>query len=249
MKNFIVLSDKRTGSSFLMEALSSHKNIKCYDEMFLSKITKTGKRRNQYLYAYMKKKYKYNISQYLDWLYDTKPKKSVGFRIVYPQDKKWKVLDTIIKKNIPVIHLIRENLLKMVLSKKTKGLFEVKEQYFNPDEIIADIKNHENKQKEYFNRLKKYDNVLNLKYEDIIGRTEGEKGETKKFGAFNLKSDMITYIPMKPSKKICEFLEEEPMELYSNVTKKNKDDPWLYIENKEEIKETLKKKGYSRFIE
>lgn len=66
MKNFIVLSDKRTGSSFLMEALSSHKNIKCYDEMFLSKITKTGKRRNQYLYAYMKKKYKYNISQYLD---------------------------------------------------------------------------------------------------------------------------------------------------------------------------------------
>jgi hypothetical protein len=66
MKNFVVLSDKRTGSSFLMEALSSHKNICCYDELLLNKSTKTGKRRDQWLYAYMKSKYKYNISQYLD---------------------------------------------------------------------------------------------------------------------------------------------------------------------------------------
>ncbi len=249
MKNFIVLADKRTGSSFLQESLSNHPRIKCFDEMFIIRGSKkTGKRRGQYLFRHMKSTKKMKISEYLDWLYDTKPNKSVGFRLLYPQDTHWKVLPVIMKKNIPIIHLIRENLLAMVLSKQTKGIFEVKEQYFDPKKIIADMKNHENKQKEYFKKIEKYNNVLNLKYEDIIGRTEGEKGETKKFGAFNLTSNMITYIPMEISEKICNFLNKEPMELYSNVTKKNSNNPWDYVKNKNELKDVLKKGGYDKWI-
>ena len=63
--NFIVLAAKRSGSTFLQEALSSHPNIKCYDEMFMLKSTKTGKRRGQYLYPYMKKHHNHNVKQYI----------------------------------------------------------------------------------------------------------------------------------------------------------------------------------------
>lgn len=249
MKNFVVVADKRTGSSFFMEALTSHPNIKCYDEMFIIRGSKkTGKRRGQYLYRHMKKEKNMDMGGYLNWLFDTKPKKSVGFRLMYPQDAHWKVLETIKTKKIPVIHLVRENLLAMVLSKKTKGLFDVKEQNFDVNNIIADIKNHEKKQKEYFKKLKDHKNLLTLRYEDIIGRTEGEKGEVRKFGAFNLLSNMTTYVPLDVSHKICEFLNEEPMELYSNVTKKNSPNPWDYIKNKDELKEALKKEGYDKWI-
>lgn len=249
MKNFVVVADKRTGSTFLQEALSSHPNIKCYDEMFMIRgAKKTGKRRGQFLYRHMKQNHKYNINKYLDWIYDIKPKKSVGFRLMYPQDAHWKALDVIMKRNIPIIHLIRENLLKMVLSKQTKGIFEVEEIKFDPEKIIADMKNHENKQKQYFKKLKGYKNLLDLKYEEIIGRTEGERGETKKFGAFNLQSGLTTYMPPEISYKICNFLDEDEQELFCNVTKKNKNDPWLYIKNKDEIKEALKKNGYERWI-
>jgi len=249
MKNFVVVADKRTGSSFFQEALSSHPNIKCYDELFMIRgAKKTGKRRGQYLYRHMKQTESMDIGGYINWIFETKQNKSVGFRLMYPQDAYWKALKVIKKKKIPVIHLVREDLLGMVLSKKTKGLFEVKEQNFDVNNIIADMKNHEKKQNEYFKKLKDHKNLLTLKYEDIIGRTEGEKGEVKKFGAFNLLSNMTTYVPLDVSHKICEFLNEEPMELYSNVTKKNSPNPWDYIKNKDELKEALKKEGYEGWI-
>lgn len=245
--NFIVLSAKRSGSTFLQEALTSHPNIKCYDEMFMLKSTKTGKRRGQYLYPYMKKNHGYNVKQYVNWIHETKPRKSVGFRLMYPHNDKWKVLNSVSKK-IPIIHLYRENLLKMVLSKKTKNLFEKKKQYFDPANILSEIKNIEDKQKRYFDIIDGRKNLLTLKYEDIVGRTEGEKGEIKKFGAFNLRSEMYTYVPYGVCEQICNFLGEEVQELYTNVTKKNSNNPWDYISNKDEMIKALEDAGYERFV-
>lgn len=249
MKNFVVVANKRTGSTFLQEALSSHPQIKCWDELFLIRgAQKTGKRRGQYLYRYMKNNHKYNIKDYIEWVHNTKPDKSVGFRLMYPQNDYWNALDTIMKSKTPIIHLVRENLLSVVLSKKTKGLFEVKKMYFDPKNIVDEMKSIEKKYQQYYNKLKNHKNLITLKYEEIIGRTEGDKGETQKFGAFNLKSDMKTYIPMDISEKICNFLDVEPMELYCNVTKKNSPDPWDYIENKDEIKRVLKSEGYGKWV-
>lgn len=248
MRNFVIVAGKRTGSTFLQEALSNHPDIKCYDEMFIIRGSKSGKRRGQYLYKHMKKEHKYDIKQYINWIHNTKPNKSVGFRLMYPQDTHWKALDVVLRSKIPVIHLVRENLLSMVLSRQTKGIFEVEKIHFNPKTIINEMKLNEKRQQEYFNKLKSHKKLLTLKYEEIIGRTEGERGETKKFGAFNLKSDMYTYVPMEVSKKICNFLDVEPMELYSNVTKKNSPNPWDYIKNKDEIKAVLKEEGYDKWI-
>jgi len=67
MKNFVVVADKRTGSSFFQEALSSHPNIKCYDELFMIRgAKKTGKRRGQYLYRHMKQTESMDIGGYIN---------------------------------------------------------------------------------------------------------------------------------------------------------------------------------------
>lgn len=246
--NFVILAPKRSGSTFLQEALSSHPNIKCYDEMFMIRGSKSGKRRNQYLYRYMKKTENHSIPQYIKWLYNQHPEKSIGFRLMYPHEEKWNVLKTVKKKNIPVIHLVRENLLGKTLSSYTKNLFEVKKMHIDTNRLMANIRLQEKRQNEYREKMKGHKNLLTLRYEDIIGRTEGDKGEIKKFGAFNLKSNMYTYIPTKVCENICNFLNEDFFEMYSNVTKKNSHNPWDYIKNKDEVKDALKKEGYERFI-
>jgi len=246
--NFVILAPKRSGSTFLQEALSSHPNIKCWDELFMIRGPKSGKRRNQYLYWYMKKTKKHSIPQYIDWLHNEYPEKSIGFRLMYPHEEKWNVLSTIKKKNIPIIHLVRDNLLGKTLSSYTKKLFEVKKMHIDTNKLMADIRLQEKKQNEYYKKTKEYKNVLTLRYEDIIGRTEGDKGDTTKFGAFNLKSNMYTYIPTGICEKICNFINEDFFEMYSNVTKKNSHNPWDYIKNKDEVKNALKNEGYERFI-
>lgn len=247
MRNFVVLAAKRSGSTFLQEALTSHPNIKCYDEMFMIKSTKTGKRRGQWLFPYMKKNHGYDVNQYIKWVHESKPSKSVGFRLMYPHNEKWKVLNKLDKKT-PIIHLIRENKLGKMLSSYTKNMFEVKKIHIDPNQIISGIKQEEKREQEYIKSLENFKNVLTLKYEDIIGRTEGDKGEIKKFGSFNLKSDMYTYVPMEVCEQICNFLDEEVVELYSNVTKKNSHNPWDYIKNDEEIRNVLKSEDYEKWI-
>jgi len=244
--NFVVLADKRTGSSFFMETLNSHPELVCYDELYMIRgATKSGKRRGQYLYRYMKNTKNMSMDQYLDFIYnDGKKNISKSFRLMYPQNDYWKVLPLIKERNIPVIHLVRNNLLKVVMSKRTKGIFVPKKMYYDPNMIIKDINNHRNKQVQNRKHLKGYKNILNVSYEDMIGRSEGEKGETKKFGAFNLKSNMITYLAEETSKKVCDFLKVEQKEMFCNVTKKNSNNVWDYIENVDEIKNALKQNKF-----
>ena len=66
--------------------------------------------------------------------------------------------------------------------------------------------------------------------------------------AFNLLSDLKTYIPEDISYKICDFLDVEKQELSCNVTKKNNSDVWTYISNKEEIKKILADNKWDNFI-
>lgn len=247
--NFVVYADKRTGSSFFMECLNSHPDVMCYDEMFMIRGG-LKKRRGQFLYKYKKsesKKKNYGINDYLDFLYSDKEKSS-GFRLMYPQDDYFKVMPFIKKRDLPVIHLIRKNTLKMVMSKKTKGIFKPTKSYYNPDSLIADIKNHKRKERLARKQLKGYDKKITVYYEDMIGRSEGEKGDVKKFGAFNLKSNMTTYLDEKISIDICKFLNIEERELFCNVTKKNSNNVWDYIQNEKEVKKALKDNGYEDML-
>ena len=52
MKNGVIFCGKRTGSTFLQEALNSHPQIVCYDEMFmLSRKIRKGKTAKSHEYA------------------------------------------------------------------------------------------------------------------------------------------------------------------------------------------------------
>ena len=97
-------------------------------------------------------------------------------------------------------------MLEKALSSYTKKLFEVKKMHIDPNRLLADIRQQEKKHKDYKERISGFKNVLTLRYEDIIGRTEGNLGETKKYGSFNMKSEMYTYIPMEVCEQICNLL-------------------------------------------
>jgi len=61
----VILSDKRTGSTFLQEALDSHPDITALDEMFMV-YDKESERRGYKLYRSLQKSM--TISEYLDWI-------------------------------------------------------------------------------------------------------------------------------------------------------------------------------------
>ena len=65
MKNGIVLANKRTGSTFLQEALNSHPSIRCYDEMFMIK-TRLKQRRGGILYKTKKEENEMGKKEYID---------------------------------------------------------------------------------------------------------------------------------------------------------------------------------------
>jgi hypothetical protein len=225
MEKFIILADKRTGSSMLADTIDSHPDIKVYDELYMVKASdKSGKRRGQFLYKHMLKTKKMTHNQYLDFIYTSIEKEAIGFRYMYPHDEKWTILPLMLKEKIKIIHLIRENLFKQVMSKITRTVFDEGPKMYNPESILAEIRKHEGKQKAFKEKLKGYKHVLDLSYENIIGRTEGELCTILKYGAFNLKSDQLTYLKPEVSKSICDFLGVNNQELFTNVTKKNRKD-------------------------
>lgn len=248
MEKFVILGGKRSGSTMLQEALNSHPDITCFDELYLIRDVATGKRRGQFLYRYMNKTKKMSHKQYLDFVYGSVKKEAIGFRYLYPHDEKFNVLPLMLKSNIKVIHLIRENAFKHTMSKLTRKIYNEGPKEYNSDVILYQIRKYEDKQKDFKRKLKGYKHVLNLSYENIIGRTEGEIDNIIKYGAFNLKSDQVTYLTPDTSSSICEFLGVGNQELFTNVTKKNRKDVWDYIKNSDVIKKALIKNGYGDFI-
>ena len=103
-QKFVIISRSRTGSTLLMALLRSHPNIHVEGELF--KVL-NGK----------------SCKQIWDELYDKHPAriKQVGFKLFYyhPFDDDQSVWDYLLEdKNISIIHLRRENMLRALVSQK-----------------------------------------------------------------------------------------------------------------------------------
>tara|TARA_B110000238_G_scaffold201159_1_gene255376 strand:+ start:13144 stop:13908 length:765 start_codon:yes stop_codon:yes gene_type:complete len=165
---FIILSRSRSGSNLLVSYLDSHPNIHIRGEIFHT----IGNA------SYLKK---------LSWFFKTMPDKfkASGFKIFYyhPLDKDvpglWDKL--VSDKNIKIIHLYRENLIKTVISRqialktnvwssekssnKSSKKFEI-----NPKVIEKEI--HDTLfMKDKFNKVFSEHQKLEISYEDFIKLT------------------------------------------------------------------------------
>ncbi len=124
MTKFIVLTTQRSGSSYLCSLLDNHPGISCTQEVFLPRNT------NEITYrtwrtASIGRELKHwfkrqdAVNAYLAQLYGKQPSlQAFGFKLMYGQAKRYpEVVDWCGRNNVRVVHLIRQNALKMVVSR------------------------------------------------------------------------------------------------------------------------------------
>ena len=247
MNNGVILCPKRSGSTFLQEALNSHPQIVCYDELFMNNKN-IRQRRGQILFKTKSKENGMNIKNYIDWVNDQNPEKSTLFRLIYSHDSKYKVLNKIMDRNISVIHLTRENLLEKELSRATKGKELGEKVELDIGTTLTQMRNEQKSNDQYRKKLKKYDNKIEIHYEDMIGNTEGKQEEIEKYGAFNILSNQVTYLNEKVGKQICKLLNVDYYPMWTHVSKRN---PWNIeniIKNYDQVKEKLKHTEFSHLL-
>lgn len=125
MIKFIVLSTQRSGSSYLCSLLDKHPDIRCVEEIFMPR------NRNPVTYrtwrnASFGRKLKHlftrqeSIDAYLEELCAGQPKlDAFGFKLMYGQVARYpEILNWCKRNDVRVVHLIRKNALKMVVSRQ-----------------------------------------------------------------------------------------------------------------------------------
>ena len=130
MDRFIIAGTQRTGTSLTVSTLVSHPDIKCFGEVFHFRKGK-GKRTpgsyRQYLmqdrFNRTLKHYLNNerqIRNYLDELYSTHGAQAVGFKFMLSQTRQFPAaLRYVQDHRIKVLHVVRNNILKTLVSRVT----------------------------------------------------------------------------------------------------------------------------------
>jgi hypothetical protein len=248
-KGFI-LCDKRTGSTLLQNCMNSHPQITCYDELFMIRGN-IKKRNGEYMYRWMNMERGYNIPSFLKYLGEKD--ENVYLKLIYDQCYYWNVDKYIKENNIKIIHLFRKNHFKKAISRLTRN--KSKNEYepvtdLKVKKIIEETLKSEKKSKDNFGKWRKHKNQIKIYYEEMIGRKEGVVENIEKVGAFNIKSSQITYLEEKTCKDLCEFMEVDYFEMFSNITKRNKEDVLSYF-NSDKIKKLekmLKNAGMENYL-
>ena len=243
MNKFVILITQRTGSTLLWRYLDLHPEIEAHGEIFLKamgrqdsystfiKNSNFGKLNN----ILRKRKM---ISSYMEQIFPKESKsKAIGFKLMYNQNND--TLSDLIKENdFHVIHLIRQNFLKIILSRETarkRSLYHAS----NSDDIES-IKIHlqsENLIDELYEIKKEVDRnravfkstaYSEVFYEDLIAnKDEVTKSIINSLGlSLNGLSDMVF-----PLKKI------------------NSDKIEDIIDNYDEIKNILENSEFREFLD
>ena len=242
-QKFIVLTRARTGSNFLMSLLQSHPSIRAFEEIFSRKETKI-----HWGYA------KYPRSSEILKMRKEKPIKfldevvfrefplsvsAVGFKLFYYQaeaERKKQIWQYLYQdKDLKIIHLKRDNLLKVCLSyhlaqitnqwvvkdKKHQGNNVVIElDYCECLKLFEETKKWEEEYDEFFGEHQKIEVI----YENLVQSTRGE------------------------TKRIQQFLGIKPKRLYSLTLKQNRGALSERISNYYDLKEKFEDSPWGRFF-
>lgn len=125
MNKFIVLSTQRSGSSFVCSLLDSHPRIRCLEEIFMRRNRNAITYRS-YRNASLRRRLEHllerrrSIESYLAGVYDAQPDlDAVGFKLMYEQVQRYpELVDWCRSNDVMVVHLIRMNALKTIVSRQ-----------------------------------------------------------------------------------------------------------------------------------
>lgn len=136
---FVVVATQRTGSTWLSDMLDSHPAIAAYEELFLQAEAHDrtwGRTDWEFFHAYYARhatrqwplaRVFWSV-RYLEELYAPRPgAEAVGLKLMYSQLRAYPwLLPYIALRRVRVVHLVRTNLLDLLLSRRTA---EVRRQY------------------------------------------------------------------------------------------------------------------------
>jgi LPS sulfotransferase NodH len=137
---FILLATQRTGSSWVQEMLNSHPDVAVYNELFLqgaqgyplwepNDIEFANTFLQEKARTPMVLTRRYWTIKFLDRIFDQPSVQAAGFKLMYRQAlSSPEVLPYVAVKRIAVIHLVRRNLLDVVISSKlaeASGIYHV----------------------------------------------------------------------------------------------------------------------------
>lgn len=247
-QKFIILSDYRSGSNFLMNLLKSHKNAHCYSELFFSRkifwaSAVYGKSENDkkaldsrktnpysFLDKYCYRPYKENLN-------------AVGFKLMYHDLYRNQNID--LKKllrhypDMKVIHLKRKNLFERFVSQVMVGK--------TGEAVAVKNSNWESKSKK-IGKLTVDPKVCEGDFE-YRARMERELDEI-----INDKNLLTVYYEelnsdySSAANKVLNFLNLERTQLKTNQIKQNKSHISNRIENYSELKTYFKESKWEGFF-
>ena len=150
MRKFILLSTQRSGSTWVIDMLNSHPQVKAYEELFLEnwkeKPTWAGAKDIFTWNAYWSNRKAalnelikpYFYFKYLGRVYTSRnvSLKAVGFKVMYSQIRHHPPLFfCLLLHRISVVHLIRKNYLDVILSERAVVMRDMPHSYDRVDEV------------------------------------------------------------------------------------------------------------------
>lgn len=221
---FIVLTRSRTGSNLLLSFLNSHPNIFCEGEIFATLDGKDPIRR-------------------LRRAFGRQPRhiRAKGFKVFYyhPLDADaadfWRELEN--RKEIRVIHLNRENILRTLLSRKIAGIkgswtgtrFDAAEQDTKTIAFTAD--------------------ELGSGFQQT---RDWEQAATARFGShpvLRLSYEELVRAPQECQASVCAFLDVTPGKARTNLSQQNPESLRQLIRNYDELKAHFAGSRWAPFFE
>jgi LPS sulfotransferase NodH len=241
--NFVIFSQARSGSTWLVNALNNIDGVTSYGELFLNDYTiyEDGQTKMPrfMLWKQARQGFRpFSTYQYLDDVYSGN--QSNGFKLMYPQLFKFPELaPALVFRKVRVIHLIRKNTLSAVLSNMVafqRGRYHYTKNEKIPDEelIVVDP---------------------NLLISTIRLNNRATLGARSLLKIFRLRHIEIYYEDLSANKDnfkpIWDFLGEDikkspPSWKLRKIRKKS---PVETIENYKEVQAALENAGYANYLE
>ncbi len=229
MKKFVVVGTQRTGTTLIRTTLNSHPQVTCTGEVFkvpgwyVDRVSRRIIRRTAFQdpssysawteksllrrlghYAWRAR----NTREYLDQFYSDQSSEAKGFKVMYNQTQRFPAVIPYIRDHqISVIHVVRENFLKTLVSRivaEQRNLYHARQGSDAPrkaikvtvpaDRLIGElqrIKLHTNRWQELFGDTPHY---LRVVYESFSRNKEKEGAEMLAFlglGSSAMSSSLV----------------------------------------------------------
>lgn len=216
-KKYIIIAEPRTGSTILVRALARHPEVDSHPEILLHQVgDKYEERTEEGKIAIIKK--------FME-------KEGVaGFKAMLVQMPFWGY-DFIAEHQIKVIYLVLDDLVRQTISTEIANITDIwfdkvhQEKYELDPERIVELLKGLKRMREWFEaeHLPRYNNVLKLKYTDLVGEEGAE----------------IRQLPEATATKINNFLGVSDIPLTVSMPKQGKKDLSEIVSNWEEVEKAI----------